>query len=107
VILNDNDMSIAPPVGALSAHLARLVSGRTYRRFRNFGKQVIARLPHFVRNKAKLTEEFARSFWTGGTMFEELGFYYVGPLDGHNLDHLLPVLRNVRDTRNGPMLVHV
>ena len=107
VILNDNDMSIAPPVGALSAHLARLVSGRTYRRFRNFGKQVIARLPHFVRNKAKLTEEFARSFWTGGTMFEELGFYYVGPIDGHNLDHLLPVLRNVRDTRNGPMLVHV
>jgi 1-deoxy-D-xylulose-5-phosphate synthase len=107
VILNDNDMSIAPPVGAMSAHLARLVSGRTYRRFRQAAKRVAGWLPRFVRDKARLTEEFARSFWTGGTMFEELGFYYVGPIDGHNLDHLLPVLKNVRDTRNGPILVHV
>jgi 1-deoxy-D-xylulose-5-phosphate synthase len=107
VILNDNDMSIAPPVGAMSAYLARLVSGRAYRRFRNFAKRALARLPRFFRDKARLTEEFARGFWTGGTMFEELGFYYVGPIDGHNLDHLLPVLRNVRDMRNGPVLVHV
>ncbi len=107
VVLNDNDMSIAPPVGAMSAHLARLVSGRTYRRFRRFGKRIADALPTFVREKLRLTEEFARSFWTGGTMFEELGFYYVGPIDGHNLDHLLPVLKNVRDMRNGPVLVHV
>jgi len=107
VILNDNDMSIAPPVGAMSAHLARLVSGRTYRRFRNFAKGVASWFPRFVREKARMTEEFARSFWTGGTLFEELGFYYVGPIDGHNLDHLLPVLKNVRDMRNGPILVHV
>ncbi len=107
VILNDNDMSIAPPVGAMSAHLARLVSGRTYRNFRNFAKRVLNRFPRFFRDKAKLTEEFTRSFFTGGTLFEELGFYYVGPIDGHNLDHLLPVLKNVRDMRNGPVLVHV
>jgi 1-deoxy-D-xylulose-5-phosphate synthase len=107
VILNDNDMSIAPPVGAMSAHLARLVSGRTYRRFRQFGKRIADRLPRFFRDKMRTTEEFVRSYWTGGTMFEELGFYYVGPIDGHNLDHLLPVLKNVRDTRNGPILVHV
>jgi 1-deoxy-D-xylulose-5-phosphate synthase len=107
VILNDNDMSISRPVGAVSAHLARLVSSRTYRRFRQLGKSVVNWLPRFFRDKAKLTEEFARSFWTGGTMFEELGFYYVGPIDGHNFDHLLPVLKNVRDTRNGPILVHV
>ncbi len=107
VILNDNDMSIAPPVGAMSAHLARLVSGRAYRRFRNFAKRAINRLPRFFRDKAKRTEEYARGFWTGGTLFEELGFYYVGPIDGHNLDHLLPVLRNVRAMRNGPVLVHV
>ena len=107
VILNDNDMSIAPPVGAVSAHLARLVSGRAYRRLRQFAKNAVGWLPRFFRDKAKLTEEFARSFITGGTMFEELGFYYVGPIDGHNLDHLLPVLKNVRDTRNGPILVHV
>ena len=107
VILNDNDMSIAPPVGAMSAHLARLVSGRTYRRFRQMAKQIVGWLPQFFRDKARLTEEFARSFLTGGTMFEELGFYYVGPIDGHNLDHLLPILKNVRDTRNGPILVHV
>jgi 1-deoxy-D-xylulose-5-phosphate synthase len=107
VILNDNDMSIAPPVGAMSAYLARLVSGRAYRTFRAFAKRVAQRLPRYFRDKVKLTEEFARSFWTGGTMFEELGFYYVGPIDGHNLDHLLPVLKNVRDMRNGPILVHV
>jgi 1-deoxy-D-xylulose-5-phosphate synthase len=107
VILNDNDMSIAPPVGALSAHLARIVTGRTYRSFRGFAKRAVGWLPPFFRKKVKLTEEFARSFWTGGTLFEELGFYYVGPIDGHNLDHLLPVLRNVRDMRNGPILVHV
>jgi len=107
VILNDNDMSIAPPVGALSAHLARLVSSQTYSSFRRLGKRIANALPRFFRDKVKLTEEFARSFWTGGTLFEELGFYYVGPIDGHNLDHLLPVLKNVRDMRNGPVLVHV
>ena len=107
VILNDNDMSIAPPVGAMSAYLAKLVSGRAYRRFRAFAKRFLGFLPRFFRDKAKLTEEFARSFWTGGTMFEELGFYYVGPIDGHNLDHLLPVLQNVKAMRNGPILVHV
>ena len=107
VILNDNDMSIAPPVGAMSAYLARLVSGRAYRRLRNFAKRAVGWLPRYARDKARLTEEFARSFWTGGTMFEELGFYYVGPIDGHNLDHLLPVLKNVKAMRNGPILVHV
>ena len=107
VILNDNDMSIAPPVGAMSAYLAKLVSGRTYRTFRSFAKRVLSRFPRFFRDKARLTEEFTRSFFTGGTMFEEMGFYYVGPIDGHNLDHLLPVLKNVRDMRNGPILVHV
>ena len=107
VILNDNDMSIAQPVGAMSAYLARLVSGPTYRRFRSFGKKVAGWLPRFLRDKIKLTEEYARGFWTGGTLFEEMGFYYVGPIDGHNFAHLLPVLKNVRDMRNGPILVHV
>jgi 1-deoxy-D-xylulose-5-phosphate synthase len=107
VILNDNDMSIAPPVGAMSAYLARLVSGRTYRSLREVAKQLAGKLPRFFHDKARRTEEYARGFWTGGTMFEELGFYYVGPIDGHNLDHLLPVLRNVRDAGNGPILVHV
>ncbi|RDJ20511.1 1-deoxy-D-xylulose-5-phosphate synthase [Bosea caraganae] len=107
VILNDNDMSIAPPVGAMSAYLARLVSGRTYRSLREVAKYLAERLPRFFHEKAKRTEEFARGFWTGGTLFEELGFYYVGPIDGHNLDHLLPVLRNVRDAESGPILVHV
>lgn len=107
VILNDNDMSIAPPVGAMSAYLARLVSGRTYRSLREVAKHLAERLPRFFHEKAKRTEEFARGFFTGGTLFEELGFYYVGPIDGHNLDHLLPVLRNVRDTETGPILVHV
>jgi len=107
VILNDNDMSIAPPVGAMSAYLARLVSGGTYKNLRELGKMVAQKLPRFIYDKARRTEEFARGFWTGGTLFEELGFYYVGPIDGHNLDHLLPVLKNVRDQAEGPILVHV
>jgi 1-deoxy-D-xylulose-5-phosphate synthase len=107
VILNDNDMSIAPPVGAMSAYLARLISGKTYRTLRDIGKQLAQHLPKFFEQKAARAEEFARGFWTGGTLFEELGFYYVGPIDGHNLDHLLPVLRNVRDAEAGPILLHV
>lgn len=106
VILNDNDMSIAPPTGAMSAYLARLVSGKTYLSLRETAKQLAQKLPKFFHDKAKLTEEYARGFWTGGTLFEELGFYYVGPIDGHNLGHLLPVLRNVRDAGDGPILVH-
>ncbi|BAT59613.1 1-deoxy-D-xylulose-5-phosphate synthase [Variibacter gotjawalensis] len=107
VILNDNEMSIAPPVGAMSAYLARLISGRTYRSLREIGKQIAKRLPKFFEQKAALAEELARGFVTGGTLFEELGFYYVGPIDGHNLDHLLPVLKNVRDAKEGPILIHV
>ncbi len=107
VILNDNDMSIAPPVGAMSAYLSRLLSGKTYMRLRDIGKQLAHRFPKFIEEKAERAEKFAREFWTGGTLFEELGFYYVGPIDGHNLDHLLPVLRNVRDSQKGPVLVHV
>ena len=108
VILNDNDMSIAPPVGAMSAHLARLISGGTYRSFRRWMKQAARKLlPNSWFRRAARAEEFTRGFWTGGTMFEELGFYYVGPIDGHNLDHLLPVLRNVKKMKNGPVLVHV
>ncbi len=107
VILNDNEMSIAPPAGALSAYLARLVSGGTYRTVREAAKQLGKHLPKFLYDRARKTEEFARNFWSGGTMFEELGFYYVGPIDGHNLDHLLPVLKNVRDAEGGPILVHV
>ena len=108
VVLNDNDMSIAPPAGALSAYLARLVSGGTYRTVREAAKQMGKHLPKFVYHRARKTEEFARAMLTaGGTMFEELGFYYVGPIDGHNLDHLLPVLKNVRDSETGPILVHV
>jgi 1-deoxy-D-xylulose-5-phosphate synthase len=107
VILNDNEMSIAPPVGAMSAYLARLISGRTYLSLREIGKQVAQRLPRFMHDQAARAEEFARGMVTGGTLFEELGFYYVGPIDGHNLDHLLPVLRNVRDAGSGPILVHV
>jgi len=108
VVLNDNDMSIAPPVGAMSAYLARLISGGTYRRLRRWAKGLAHNLlPTSWQRRAARAEEFTRGFWTGGTLFEELGFYYVGPLDGHNLDHLLPVLRNVRDMKNGPVLVHV
>ncbi len=107
VVLNDNDMSIAPPTGAMSSYLARLVSGPAYRGIRNVAKQVANILPPMLQDKARKTEEFMRSWWTGGTLFEELGFYYVGPIDGHNLDHLLPVLQNVRDADTGPILVHV
>ena len=107
VVLNDNDMSIAPPVGAMSAYLARLISGRTYLSLREIGKQLAKRLPKILNEKALQIEELARGFVTGGTLFEELGFYYVGPIDGHNLDHLLPVLKNVRDAETGPVLLHV
>ncbi len=107
VILNDNDMSIAPPTGGMSAYLARLVSGHSYKTFRETAKQLAAKLPKFIYDTAKKTEEYARGYWMGGTMFEELGFYYVGPVDGHNLDHLLPVLKNVRDNGDGPVLIHV
>src|SRR5262245_40295403 len=107
VILNDNDMSIAPPVGAMSAYLSRLLSGRTYMKLRDFGKQLAHKLPKFMEERAIRVEEYARGFLTGGTLFEELGFYYVGPIDGHNLEHLLPVLKNVRDATEGPILVHV
>jgi 1-deoxy-D-xylulose-5-phosphate synthase len=107
VILNDNDMSIAPPVGALSGYLARLVSGRTYRSVRHTVKKVAKLLPPFLEQRALAMEEYARGLVTGGTLFDELGFFYVGPIDGHNIDHLLPVLRNVRDAGNGPFLVHV
>ncbi len=107
VILNDNEMSIAPPVGAMSAYLSRLISGRTYRSLRETAKQVAKKLPKFVEKGAQRAEEYARGFLSGGTLFEELGFFYVGPIDGHNFDHLLPVLRNVRDSEQGPILVHV
>lgn len=107
VILNDNDMSIAPPVGALSAHLARLVSSRSYRGIRKLAKRAASVLPKSLALRVRKVEEYARGFFTGGTLFEELGFYYVGPIDGHNLDHLIPVLENVRDLQNGPILVHV
>ena len=108
VVLNDNDMSIAPPVGAMSAYLARLISGKTYRSLREIGKQLAHKLPKFMEARALRAEEYARGIVTGGgTLFEELGFYYIGPIDGHNLDHLLPVLRNVRDAEGGPILIHV
>jgi 1-deoxy-D-xylulose-5-phosphate synthase len=107
VILNDNEMSIAPPVGAMSAYLSRILSGRTYRSLREMGKQVAKRLPKFMEKGAQRAEEYARGLLSGGTLFEELGFYYVGPIDGHNLDHLLPILKNVRDSEQGPILVHV
>ncbi len=107
VILNDNDMSIAPPVGAMSAYLARLVSSRSYRGLRDIGKKIASILPRPMKVGARRAEEYARGMVTGGTLFEELGFYYVGPIDGHNLDHLIPVLENVRDMKDGPVLVHV
>jgi 1-deoxy-D-xylulose-5-phosphate synthase len=107
VILNDNDMSIAPPTGAMSAYLARLVSGPTYLSLREAMKQLAVNLPKSLMRKARRAEEYARGFLTGGTLFEELGFYYVGPIDGHNLSHLLPVLRNVRNAKDGPVLLHV
>jgi 1-deoxy-D-xylulose-5-phosphate synthase len=107
VILNDNDMSIAPPVGALSGYLARLVSGRTYRSVHHTVKKVAKLLPPFLEQRAVAIEEYARGLVTGGTLFDELGFFYVGPIDGHNIDHLLPVLKNVRDAKDGPFLIHV
>ena len=107
VILNDNDMSIAPSVGAMSAHLARLVSGGTYRTLREAGKHLASRFPRLVYDTAQRAEAFTRGILGGGTLFEQLGFFYVGPVDGHNLEHLVPVLRNVRDAETGPILLHV
>lgn len=107
VILNDNDMSIAPPVGGLSAYLARLVSSRPFLGLRDLAKRISRRLPEPLHIAARKTDEFARGMAMGGTLFEELGFYYVGPIDGHNLDHLIPVLENVRDAAEGPCLIHV
>ena len=107
VILNDNDMSIAPPVGALSNYLARISSSGTYLHFREAIKQLAKKLPKYWERRAARVEEYTRTYWTGGTLFEELGFYYVGPIDGHDLTVLLPVLRNVRDAKQGPILVHV
>ena len=107
VILNDNDMSIAPPVGGLSAYLARMVSSRSYMSIRDIGRALAKRLPRPLFKAAQKAEEFARGMATGGTLFEELGFYYVGPIDGHNLEHLVPILENVRDAKDGPILIHV
>ncbi|WP_375428763.1 1-deoxy-D-xylulose-5-phosphate synthase [uncultured Sphingomonas sp.] len=107
VILNDNDMSIAPPVGGLSAYLSRMVSSREFLSIRELLKKLARKLPRPFHEAARKTDEFARGMTMGGTLFEELGFYYVGPIDGHNLDHLIPVLENVRDAEEGPILVHV
>jgi 1-deoxy-D-xylulose-5-phosphate synthase len=107
VILNDNDMSIAPPVGGLSAYLARIVSSRPFLNLRDLAKRLSRKLPEPLHVAARKTDEFARGMAMGGTLFEELGFYYVGPIDGHNLDHLIPVLENVRDAAEGPCLIHV
>ena len=108
VILNDNDMSIAPPVGAMSAYLSRLMSSRSFLNLRDLASRMATRFPRGIQRTARRAEEYARGILTGGTLFEELGFYYVGPIDGHNLDHLLPVLRNVRDAEEaGPILLHV
>ena len=107
VILNDNDMSIAPPTGAMSAYLARLASGRTYQGFREFGKKMTSYLGKRMDRAITRAVEHARGYVTGGTLFEEMGFYHIGPIDGHNLEHLVPVLKNVRDNGTGPVLVHV
>ena len=107
VILNDNDMSIAPPTGALSAYLARMTSSGTYLYFRDIAKQLAKQLPKSWERRAARVEEYTRHLWQGGAWFEELGFYYIGPIDGHDFNHLLPVLKNVRDAKNGPILVHV
>jgi len=107
VVLNDNDMSIAPPTGAFSAYLARVTSSGTYLQLRDFAKQLAKRLPKGWERRAARVEEYTRHLWQGGMWFEELGFYYVGPIDGHDLNQLLPVLRNVRDSRQGPILLHV
>jgi 1-deoxy-D-xylulose-5-phosphate synthase len=107
VVLNDNDMSIAPPVGAMSAYLSRLMSSHSFLSLRELGARMARRFPRGIERTARRAEEYARGMLTGGTLFEELGFYYVGPIDGHNLDHLLPVLRNVREAEEtGPILVH-
>jgi 1-deoxy-D-xylulose-5-phosphate synthase len=107
VILNDNDMSIAPPVGGLSAYLARMVSSSEYLGLRSLASRLTRKFSRRVHSSLEKAEEFTRGMVTGGTLFEELGFYYVGPIDGHNLDHLIPVLENVRDSEQGPILVHV
>ena len=107
VVLNDNDMSIAPPVGALSSYLSKLLSGKVYRTLREGSKRVAKKMPKGFFEHARRAEEFTRGFFTGGTLFEQLGFYYVGPIDGHNFDDLLPILQNVRDSEQGPILVHV
>lgn len=107
VILNDNDMSIAPPIGALSAYLSRLISSRSYRSMRHLAATIARKFPRQIEQTARRAEEYARGIVTGGTLFEELGFFYVGPVDGHNLDHLLPVLKNLRDDQaEGPVLLH-
>ncbi len=107
VILNDNDMSIAPPVGAMSAYLSRLISSKSYASLRHLGSEIAQHMPTPIAKAMKRAEEYARGMLTGGTLFEELGFHYIGPIDGHNLDHLLPVLQNVRAAEDGPILVHV
>ena len=108
IILNDNDMSIAPPVGAMSAYLSRLISSGPYRSIRTYAKEISKKFPRGLEEAARKAEEFARGMVTGGTLFEELGIFYVGPVDGHNIDHLLPVLRNIRDDKgDGPLLLHV
>ena len=108
VVLNDNEMSIAPPVGAMSAYLSRLMSSRSFLNLRDLAGRVARRLPQPIERTAKRAEEYARGILTGGTLFEELGFYYIGPIDGHNMDHLLPVLRNLREADDrGPVLLHV
>ena len=108
VILNDNDMSIAPPVGAMSAYLSRLISSKPYRSIRHFAKEVAGKFPRRLEETARRAEEYARGILTGGTLFEELGFFYIGPVDGHNVDHLLPVLNNIRDMDEAtPVLLHV
>ncbi len=108
VILNDNDMSIAPPTGAMSAYLSRLISSKSFRSLRHIGKMVASKFPEPLQRALKSTEQHIRTYATGGTLFEEMGFYYVGPVDGHNLDHLLPILKNVRDEKaSGPVLIHV
>src|SRR6202046_3153839 len=108
VILNDNDMSIAPPTGAMSAYLSRIVSSKEYRNLRHIAKEFSHLFPRRLQEAARKAEHYARGMVTGGTLFEELGFYYVGPIDGHNLEHLVPVLENVRDDpQGGPVLIHV
>jgi 1-deoxy-D-xylulose-5-phosphate synthase len=107
VILNDNDMSIAPPVGGLSSYLARIVSSREFLSIRELARKLARKLPKALHSAARKTDSFARGMAMGGTLFEELGFYYVGPIDGHDLEHLIPVLENVRDAAEGPCLIHV